>query len=142
MGFFKNLIKGDFKKIGRNFANNISKGKIVSGTGIDGIINTAASVYTGGALTAAGAVIPDNIGEALIKRKNTRAQTVKPSKQVPQTAVLPPVGTTSYRTTAQPSQTTSTNSGGIDVNGDGKDDTLNMLLLAGAAFLAFKLLKK
>lgn len=33
MGFFKNLIKGKFKKIGKNFTNNLADGKLFKGTG-------------------------------------------------------------------------------------------------------------
>lgn len=87
MGFFKNLIKGKFKKIGSNLANNISKGKIISGSGFDKIINTAASAYTGGALTAIGAALPDNIGTALLGGGKPRKQDVPLVKQAVQQQV-------------------------------------------------------
>lgn len=51
MGFFKNLIKGDFKKIGQNFSKNLSEGKVIKGSGFDGIINKAADTFSGGALS-------------------------------------------------------------------------------------------
>ena len=148
MGFFKNLIKGDFKKIGKNFANNIAEGRLVKGTGFDSVINTAANVYTGGTLAAAGAVLPDRIGDGLfgatprhtqagaivqnaaIKLQKIKQAQAQQAQAQAQGGFIPPKQTNSMPTP---------NGKGIDINNDGKDDTLWIGI--GAAIVGYLIFK-
>lgn len=51
MGFFKNLFKGKFKKIGQNAIKNISNGQLIKGGGFLGdLVNKGVNKVTGGGL--------------------------------------------------------------------------------------------
>ena len=162
MGFFKNLFKGDFKKIGKNFVNNLSEGRLVKGTGIDGIINGAANAASGGALLTVGAVLPDRIGDGIFKEDPQTGKVVKwtvpdsmnnpnvlnignkmgwvdkPSEPISSSnpVILDPVLITAKKEAKEQGKSF------IDVNNDGKDDTTTILVVVGIAVAGWLFIKK
>lgn len=137
MGFFTRLSKLQFGKIGKSFAKTLKQGKIVRGTGFDDVINGAAqSVIGKDKLKKFGSV--GSLASGILGLGG------KP-KFVPE----PPVGSLPLN----PDNAKLATKGNliedkdgdiwIDVNKDGKDDTLIIVGAAVvAAFVYFKFIKK
>lgn len=162
MGFFKNLFKGDFKKIGRNFANNLSEGRLIKGSGFDGVINGAANAASGGALQKVGDIIPDRIGDAIFKRPDPKTGVVvehrfpDPANQPNLIQVGNKMGWVENPNKAinasnpieldpvivKAKKDLKDKSSFIDVNNDGKDDTSTIVVVAVLAFAGWYFFKK
>jgi hypothetical protein len=131
MGFFKNLSKFKFGKIAKNAAKNISEGRLYKGAGfLDKFSGQALGLLDG--LTAGGVSMSGKAANSLLGGSKDRPD-YKPTKGAPLDSLGPFRNVTSKSTTVQPT---------MDVNGDGKDDTMKLIYGAAAVALVIYFIKK
>lgn len=137
MGFFKRLSKLQFGKIGKSFAKTLKQGKIARGTGFDDVINGAAQSIIG----------KDKLKK--IGNVGSLASGILGLGGKPKFVPDPPVGSLPLNPDnaklANKDNLVQDSDGDIwiDVNNDGKDDTLYVVgAVVVAAIVYFKFVKK